>query len=78
MAMESRASSSCAQGLLGGDGGLTPNPDASLSHQRPNADGSLGGKRRDLVAVTLIPLPPRNCFTLCSSSPKAFDATPES
>lgn len=51
MAMAFRASSSGARGLLAGDGGLTPNPGASLPHQRPKTDGSLGGKRQDLTPL---------------------------
>ena len=51
MVMAFRASSSCARGFLADDGGLTPNPGASLP--RPNADGSLAGKRQDLTLMSL-------------------------
>lgn len=53
MVMAFRASSSCARGLLAGDCGLTAKPSASLLHQRPNADGSHGGKRQDLTPMPM-------------------------
>lgn len=53
MVMASRASSSCARGLLAGDDGLKPNLGASLRHRQPNAGVLLeGGKRQDLTPMS--------------------------